>query len=42
MLIGRCYTKYDFGIRYGYYASIIFFVIFFLKLCVSPKKLIKF
>ena len=31
MLIGCCYTKYDFGIRYGCYASIVILVIFFLK-----------
>lgn len=41
ILIGDYYTKYDFGIWYGYYACIVNFVVFFLKWCKSSKKLIK-
>lgn len=41
MLIGGQYTGYDFGIRYGCYASIVIFTIFFLKWPETAKKLIK-
>ncbi|SMC91773.1 hypothetical protein SAMN04488101_105212 [Pedobacter nyackensis] len=41
MLIGCCYTKYDFGIRYRLYACIVILSNFFLKLSERLKNLIK-